>query len=119
MAACKLNVTAELYSTDLRDVMAGATDISAPATIAFEIPSTNDCDEHALKISEIMAGVLEDFSPRGCENVEMDSFLLVDTQIPIFTFSDELDELVEADTLFGIGLPPISGPALKLEFGAG
>ena len=42
LAACKLDVTTELYSTDLRDAMAGATDIAAPATMAFQVPSTDE-----------------------------------------------------------------------------
>ena len=101
LAACKLNVTTELYSTDLRDVMANGAELSAPTTLAFQVPSIDDCDEHAVKIGEIMAGVLKEFSPRGCESAQMDSFLLADTQIPIVTSAERW---LEADALFGIML---------------
>ena len=107
LVACKLDVTTELYSTDLRDAMAGATDIAAPATMAFQVPGADDCDEHASEISEIMAGILDDFSPRGCESVQMDSFLLADTQIPIITSAENW---LRADTLFGIMLLSRSDP---------
>ena len=62
-------------------------------------PGTDDCDEHAAKISEIMEGVVSDFSPKGCESVEMNSFLLSDTQMPIVA-SEEAWE--ESDSLFGL-----------------
>ena len=108
LAACKLNVTTELYSTDLRAAMAGAPDISAPATMAFQIPSADDCDEHAADIGEIMAEVLVNFSPRGCESVRMESYLFADTQIPVVTSAKAW---VEADTLFGVMLVSRADPA--------
>ena len=98
-AGCQINLTADVYTTDLRDAVAGTEGLTAPATLAFQVPSTDDCDEHAAQISEIMEGVVSDFSPKGCESVEMNSFLLSDTQIPIVA-SEEAWE--ESDSLFGL-----------------
>ena len=100
VSGCKMNLTADLYSSDLFDAVAGTADLTTSATMAFQIPSTDDCDEHTAAIAEIMAGVVADFSPKGCESVEMESFLLADTQIPLLAES----VWAEADALFAIVL---------------
>ena len=99
LAGCQLNLVADVYSSDLRASLAGETDLSSPATLAFQIPSTDDCDEHAVSIREIMAGVLSDFTPKGCESEGMESFLFADTQMPIFNSEEAWQN---ADTLFGL-----------------
>ena len=98
-AGCQINLTADVYTTDLRDAVAGTEGLTAPATLAFQVPGTDDCDEHAAKISEIMEGVVSDFSPKGCESVEMNSFLLSDTQMPIVASEEAWKE---SDSLFGL-----------------
>ena len=98
-AGCQINLTADVYTTDLRDAVAGTEGLTAPATMAFQVPGTDDCDEHAAKISEIMEGVVSDFSPKGCESVEMNSFLLSDTQMPIVASEEAWNE---SDSLFGL-----------------
>ena len=67
--------------------------------MAFQVPGTDDCDEHAAKISEVMEGVVNDFSPKGCESVEMNSFLLADTQLPILASEEAWNK---SDSLFGL-----------------
>ena len=99
MAGCKLNLTADLYSTDLRAAKAGTPDLFAPATLAFQVPSVDKCDEHSASISEIMAGILDDFTPKGCKREDMESFLLGDTQMPLFVSEDEW---IKSDELLGI-----------------
>ena len=101
MAGCKMNLTAELYSSDLRAAKAGTPDLFAPATLAFQVPSVDKCDEHSASISEIMAGILDDFMPKGCKREGMESFLLADTQMLLFVSEDEWKQ---SDALFGIFL---------------
>ena len=99
ISGCKVNMTADVYTTDIRDVAAGESGLTAPATMAFQIPGTDDCDEHTAEISALMEGVLEDFAPKGCENVGMESFLMASAQVPM-----SLSESVAADSgsLFGL-----------------
>ena len=97
--ACKMNLTTDVYSTDLWDAASGSKGLTAPATMAFEVPGTDDCDEHTAEISEIMLGVVDEFSPRGCERDGMESFLLADTQIPIL---DSFSAWEGSKDLFGI-----------------
>ena len=99
VAGCKLNLTADVYSSDVREAMAGTTGIASSATLAFQVPSVDKCAEHTTKIREIMAGVLKDFTPKGCRRESMDSFLLADTQMSIFTSEKAWEE---ADSLFGL-----------------
>lgn len=99
VTACKMNLTTDVYSTDLWDVAAGSEDLTTPATMGFEVPGTDDCDEHTAEISEIMAGVVTEFHPRGCERDGMESFLLADTQVPIL---DSLSKWHGSNSLFGI-----------------
>ena len=99
VAGCKMNLTADVYSSDLRDVAAGTTDLTAPATLALQVPGTDKCDEHTAEISEIMAGVVNDFAPKGCESVEMDSFLMADIQMPLLNSESAWKQ---SNSLFGV-----------------
>ena len=99
VAGCKMNLAADVYTTDLRDVMAGTPGLTSPATLAIQIPSKEKCAEHAAEISEIMGGVIDSFSPKGCEDIRMDSFLLADIQLPI---SGSESAWRESNSLFGI-----------------
>ena len=99
VAACKMNLTTDVYSTDIWDAAVGTEGLTSPATMAFEVPGIDDCDEHTAEISEIMSGVVKEFRPRGCERDGMESFLLADTQVPIL---DSFPAWNSSDTLFGI-----------------
>lgn len=98
MVGCKMNLTADLYSSDLFDAAAGTDDLTTAAMMAFQIPGTDECEKHTAEIAEIMAGVVKDFSPKGCDSIEMESFLFADTQIPILPES----AWAGADALFGV-----------------
>ena len=99
LAGCKMNLTADLYSSDLRAAKAGTPGLVTPATLAFQVPSVKECDEYTAKIGEIMAGILDDFTPKGCQRQDMESFLLADTQMPIFASEDDWEK---SEALFGI-----------------
>ena len=101
VSGCKLNLTADVYSSDVRDAMAGTTGLASAATLAFQVPSVDKCAEHTAKIREIMAGVLKEFTPKGCERESMDSFLLADTQMPLFNSEDTWKQ---SGSLFGLFL---------------
>ena len=98
LAGCKMNLTADLYSSDIRDAASGTTGLSAPATLAFQVPGVDECAKHTAEISEIMAGVVQGFAPRGCSNVEMDSYLLADIQMPLVA----PEAWGQAEALFGL-----------------
>ena len=108
VAGCKLNLTADVYSTDLREAMAGTAGITSAATMAFQVPSVDKCDEHTASIREIMAGVLKEFTPKGCKSESMDSYLLADTQLPLFNSEEAWQK---ADSLFGLLLVKGADPA--------
>ena len=100
ISGCKLDVTQEVYSSNLRDVALNATSgLMFPMKMAIEIPSTQDCNEYKADVPEVLKGLFHSFSPRGCEEVEMDSWLIVDTQIPLTHIEETWHEL---DSLFGL-----------------
>ncbi len=99
LSGCKMNLTADLYSTDLRAAKAGEAGIAAPATLAFQVPSVDKCDEHSARVSEIMAGILDNFVPKGCKSEGIESFLLADTQMPLFVSEEAWQN---STALFGI-----------------
>ena len=100
VSGCKMHLTTDLYTSDLLDAASGTANLTALARMAFQVLGTDECDEHTIAVAEIMAGVVEDFSPKGCESIEMESFLLADTQIPLLSVS----AWTESDALFGIVL---------------
>ena len=99
LAGCKMNLTVDLYSTDLRAAKAGESELAALATLAFEVPSVKNCDEYSAKISNIMTGILDDFTPKGCRREGTESFLLADTQMPLFISEEKWKK---SAALFGV-----------------
>lgn len=106
VGGCKVNMTADVYTTDLRDVAAGESGLTAPATMAFQVPGIDDCDEHTAEIAALMEGVLEDFSPKGCENLGMEAFLMASTQVPISMLESVA---TDAGSLFGLYVNAVDG----------
>ena len=82
LVGCKVNLATDIYSSDLRDAASGTTGLTAPASMAFQVPDTDDCAEHAVKITALMTDIME-LTPKGCESAEMESYLFADIQIPI------------------------------------
>ena len=97
VAGCKLDITSELYVSDLRLVLENKSELMTPAMIAIDIPSANACDEYTTRVDEIMEGVLEQYETRGCTNEGMESKLLMAVQAPILESSS-------SDTLLYIGV---------------
>ena len=98
-AGCKMNLTADVYTADLRDAVTGTEGLMAPATLALQVPDTNECAKHTAEIADIMEGVVADFSPKGCESVEIESFLMAEIRMPIVTSASAWSA---SDSLFGI-----------------
>lgn len=81
---CELNITSDVYVSDLREVAKNqTTGLTTPATIAIQIPSTDKCDEYAKRLSEIMTGILLEFTPKTCKQDGMTSYLHSDSQVPL------------------------------------
>lgn len=102
LSGCKMNITADLYTSDIQGVADGEyTNLTTPVFLAFEIPSTRRCDEYVDRVTTITEGLFE-FTPKGCENIGSDSFLNVETQMPIVTLaqSSEITPLIA--TIVGI-----------------
>ena len=100
LTACELDITSDVYVSDLRDVAENNTKgLTTPATIAIQIPSTDKCDEYSSKLSAIMEGILLEFAPRICKRNGMNSYLLADSQIPLAGDENASDQ---SNSLFGI-----------------
>lgn len=99
-AGCKLDMTTDLYVSDLREVSLGSTtELTTPATIAIGIPAANECQKYAAILSDMMQGILTDFSPKGCERDGMNSYLLANVQLPLVKGQEVWRQ---AGSLFGI-----------------
>jgi hypothetical protein len=99
LAGCKMNMEADLYSSDLRAVADGDQEITTPATLFLPVSNTDKCAEETAKIAAIMQGIVDPFQPKGCERHGMDSYLLADLQLPVV---DSADAWEQADALFGV-----------------
>ena len=100
LAACKMNVTPKLYTSDLRHLVTDRTaDLTTPGTLAIQIPSADNCAEYTERLSKVIGTLIIGFSPKGCEDVGMEAFLEADIQIPVL-----LDEeaWTQANSLFGV-----------------
>ena len=98
LAGCKMNVTPEVYVSDLRAVAGGEVGLTTPASIAIEVPSTDKCDEYTGKVAGVLTGILDDYEPRGCSNGGMNSYLNLEAQIPLY---DEAGA-AESTSLFSV-----------------
>ena len=97
---CELNITSDVYVSDLREVAENqTTGLTTPATIAIQIPSSDKCDEYAARLSEIMRGILLEFTPKTCKQDGMTSYLLSDSQVPLIGSEQAWRQ---SNSLFGI-----------------
>ncbi len=99
LAGCQINMTSDLYSSDLRAAADGHKGLTTPATLFLPVTSVDKCAEETAKIVAIMQGMVEPFQPKGCERQDMNSYMLADIQLPIL---DSMDAWEKTDALFGI-----------------
>lgn len=100
VCGCKLSVSPELYLTDLRDVAVnGTTGVSVPTTLAFEIPTSSECEEYTAQITDLMGGSFPEFAAKGCEDKGMDSYLMANASLPLVPSEEAWKQ---ANSLFGI-----------------
>lgn len=100
IAGCKMNVTSELYVSDIRDVAVNKTaNMKTPGIVAVNIPSTDKCDEYTKKIMKILLGVMDGFSSKGCKSEGMDSYLILKGEFPLVHDNQTWEK---ADSLFGV-----------------
>ena len=94
VTGCKLDLTQQLYTLDLLDLAEGrVAGVTAPMTMRIPIRNADECDEAVASVSLVVSGLLTDFSPRRCEEVGMDDYLIADAQIPVaFVARDDMDE---------------------------
>ena len=99
LVGCKTNVTVDLYYTDLARVAASANENPvARVVMAIQIPSDKECDKYTPKVVHVMAGVVKDFTLKGCTSKQMESYLLGEVQVPVVTDG----AWAAADALFGV-----------------
>lgn len=104
MVGCKTNLTVELYSTDLASVAASTDEkLAARVVMAIQIPSASECAKYTPKVVEIMAGVVKDFTPKGCTSEQMNAYLLGEVQAPMVASNAAWKA---TDTLFGVIVRP-------------
>ena len=83
VTGCDMNLTANLYTVDLQEAMSGSSEVEALAQVEIEIPSADSCDEYTTKFTGILHGILDEISPRGCKRKGVESFLLLETRLPV------------------------------------
>lgn len=84
LVGCKTNVTVDLHFTDLDSVAAsGDENRAARVVMAIQIPSDSECDKYTAKAVQAMAGVVKDFTPKGCTSKRKESYLLGEVQAPM------------------------------------
>ena len=121
LSGCKMNVTPELYLSDLRDVVENATEgLTTPAAIAVQVPSTEKCDEYTAKIGDVLTGILESYEARGCTSEDMNSWLNLEAQVPIMhgTKVGQGGMVDPSLDLFGVFVSPIVEGRFEGKVGA-
>ena len=84
LSSCKFNVTTDLYVADVREVATNQiSDINSVATLELEMLSEKQCSESVDEIVKLMEGLVLNVSPRGCVERGFNTYLLVDTDIPV------------------------------------
>ena len=86
VAACKADITTDVYVRDARDVMKGEEkSIPAPARVTVAFPgSAVQCRQRAGQIVEYMRGMFPEAKSAGCENTGgMNVHMAMDVRVPI------------------------------------
>ncbi len=97
-------MVADLYSSDLRAVALSGEILDTSGTMALQITSTSDCDEQTDSIARIMDGIVDSFSPRGCEQRGLESFLIADIDVKVLHAEES-----SLSSLFGIAVEEYRG----------
>ena len=99
VTGCKLDMISEIYVTDLIEVVTGEARLTTPTTISFEIPSAEECNKYSSQVMTVMRGMMREFTPKECKNVDMNSYLIAEAKLP---FVHDSSTWNQADSLFGI-----------------
>ena len=99
VTGCKLDMISEVYVTDLIEVVTGEARLTTPATISFEIPSAEECNKYSSQVMTVMRGMMREFTPKECKNVDMNSYLIAEAKMP---FVHDATTWSQSDSLFGI-----------------
>ena len=84
LSACNLGVSPDLYIGDLKAVANGfEPSVLTPATLVVEIPSCDDYEEYSKRVSDVAAGMLMEFRPKGCQDEGFKDYLRADVLIPV------------------------------------
>ena len=76
LAACELDITSNINVSDLRAVATGYSEGETTiALVAIQIPVIDKCDNYANKLTNIMTGILTEFSPNQCRREGLKSYL--------------------------------------------
>ena len=86
-------------------MVAGSSVLAAAAVVSIEVQGSDDCEMYTEQIAEIMVGVVEKFSPRGCEDLMLESYLVADVRMPI---AGSESAWIESDSLFGLITAPVA-----------
>ncbi len=100
LSACDFNVTSDLYTSDLRDVVANENaNLVTLATLKLEMISNEECKKNATQIANLLKGFISKISTRGCVRKDFDTYLVLDADIPIVNGFNSWNQ---ANSLLGI-----------------
>ena len=100
LVGCKMDVTPEIYVSDLRAVAeSGEVGLSTPAILSIGIGTKDRCEERAAQFEAMLGEMVREFSTRGCEGSGTDVALVASIQIPIVSSPEAWEQ---ADSLYGI-----------------
>ncbi len=88
LAACKMNMSAELHYSTIQSTALGAIGSTTPVRTGFQIPGLKVCDDFAARVLAIMQDIVADVEASGCQIEGTDSFLYVNFDMP---YSKDLD----------------------------
>ncbi len=87
---CKLQISSELYTSDIETVGSGQKKIlMTNAKIKLEMPSENECIEKGGEIINILNEYFYDVENGKCITEGFDNYLIVDTKIPIMLYEED------------------------------
>ena len=105
LSGCKMDVTPELFTSDIRAVaIDGVEDLTTPAIIAIGVGSMDTCKKHSEKFAVILSEKVHAFSSRGCEGSGTDVKLVSSIQIPLV---NETVAWQISGSMFGILAQPL------------
>lgn len=97
LCGCKVDMTAEVRTSDLRLALDGQKGLTAAATLSRKIADVEECAETSSQMLDLLSPLTPDLTAKGCHEDGRYSYIVAETSVPIVAAGEG-----DVDSLFAV-----------------